>query len=219
MNFRYVNSDGNTIEVVYSAGADTGFVIENEQELLSSVARATKDGAEKAKKRMKVVKRRRKKPEPEPLPTPSSLYGAPPAPEPPQSLYGAPPLPVAEPPQSLYGAPEAAPDYDAGECPAVNPLTDAECAGAISNCWSPGQLDTDCPNFGLCCFDGCANTCVDDNAPAQEADPELPTYEKSVDDIKPVWDADVLETEEEEIKPAKIYFEQPTIGKRHALNE
>ena len=169
---------------------------------------------------MKVVKRRRKKPEPEPLPTPSSLYGAPPAPEPPQSLYGAPPLlPVAEPPQSLYGAPEAAPDYDAGECPAINPLTDAECAGAVSNCWSPGQLDTDCPNFGLCCFDGCANTCVDDNAPAQEADPELPTYEKSVDDIKPVWDADVLETEEEEIKPAKIYFEQPTIGKKHALNE
>jgi len=48
--YRYVNSDGNTIEVVYSAGADTGFVIENEQELLSSVARATKDGAEKAKK-------------------------------------------------------------------------------------------------------------------------------------------------------------------------
>ena len=112
---------------------------------------------------MKVVKRRRKKPEPEPLPTPSSLYGAPPAPEPPQSLYGAPPLPVAEPPQSLYGAPETAPDYDAGECPAVNPLTDAECDGAVSNCWSPGQLDTDCPNFGLCCFDGCANTCVDDN--------------------------------------------------------
>ena len=103
--FRYVNSDGNTIEVVYSAGADTGFVIENEQELQSSVARATKDGAEKAKKRMKVVKRRRKKPEP--LPTPTSLYGAPP-PEPPQSLYGAPLLPAVEPPQSLYGAPEAA---------------------------------------------------------------------------------------------------------------
>ena len=50
---------------------------------------------------------------------------------------------------------------DSGECPAANPLTDAECGGAVSNCWSPGQPDTDCPNFGLCCFDGCANTCVD----------------------------------------------------------
>ena len=95
-------------------------------------------------------------------------------------------------------------------------MTNAECTGAVSNCWSPGQNDTDCPNFGLCCFDGCANTCVDDNAPASEADPELPTYEKSVDDIKPIWNADVLETEEEEIKPAKIYFEQPTIGKNYA---
>ena len=98
-------------------------------------------------------------------------------------------------------------------------MTDAECAGAVSNCWSPGQNDTDCPNFGLCCFDGCANTCVDDNAPAPEADSELPTYEKSVDDIKPIWDADVHEAEEEEIKPAKIYFEQPIIGKKHALIE
>ena len=50
---------------------------------------------------------------------------------------------------------------DSGDCPAANPLTDAECGGAVSNCWSPGQPDTDCPNFGLCCFDGCANTCVD----------------------------------------------------------
>ena len=49
--------------------------------------------------------------------------------------------------------------------------------------------------------------------------PELPTYEKAADDIEPIWDADVIENEEEEeIKPAKIYFEQPTIGKNHALN-
>ena len=52
-----------------------------------------------------------------------------------------------------------------GQCPNANPLSDAECAGAVSNCWSPGQPDTDCPNFGLCCFDGCANTCVDGPAP------------------------------------------------------
>ena len=31
--------------------------------------------------------------------------------------------------------------------------------GKVSTCWSPGQPDGDCPNFGLCCFDGCANTC------------------------------------------------------------
>ena len=31
--------------------------------------------------------------------------------------------------------------------------------GSVSTCWSPGQRDTDCPGNGLCCFDGCANTC------------------------------------------------------------
>ena len=54
-----------------------------------------------------------------------------------------------------------------GECPAANPLSDAECGGAVSNCWSPGQPDTDCPDYGLCCFDGCANTCVDGAPPPQ----------------------------------------------------
>ena len=34
-------------------------------------------------------------------------------------------------------------------------------AGQASTCWSPGQRDTDCPQNGLCCFDGCANTCGD----------------------------------------------------------
>ena len=73
--------------------------------------------------------------------------------------------------EGLYGLAEGAFGSDAGaggeggagggECPAANPLSDAECAGAVSNCWSPGQPDTDCPNYGLCCFDGCANTCVD----------------------------------------------------------
>ena len=33
-------------------------------------------------------------------------------------------------------------DGGAGECPAATPLSDAECAGAVSNCWSPGQPDT-----------------------------------------------------------------------------
>ena len=40
---------------------------------------------------------------------------------------------------------------DAGQCPAASALSEAECAGAVSTCWSPGQRDTDCPNNGLCC--------------------------------------------------------------------
>ena len=112
---------------------------------------------------------------------PATLYNAPAAPEPiePVSSYlpPAPSAPPVEPPQELYGAPEAPlPDYEAGECPVVNDLTDAECAGAVSNCWSPGQLDTDCPNYGLCCFDGCANTCVDDIAPEPTAEAPLSSY-------------------------------------------
>merc|ERR1712049_51501 len=57
-----------------------------------------------------------------------------------------------------------------GSCPAANPLSPSECAGAMGNCWSPGQPDTDCPNFGLCCFDGCADTCVDGPAPQRQED-------------------------------------------------
>ena len=31
---------------------------------------------------------------------------------------------------------------DVGECPAPGEKSPQECAGAISNCWSPGQRDT-----------------------------------------------------------------------------
>ena len=40
---------------------------------------------------------------------------------------------------------------EAGSCPAVEPLSPAECEGQVSTCWSPGQRDTDCPGNGLCC--------------------------------------------------------------------
>merc|ERR1712107_151492 len=67
-------------------------------------------------------------------------------------------------------------DSDAGECPA--PSAGGDCAGAVSNCWSPGQRDTDCPNNGLCCFDGCADTCVDgpkpEPQPVQVEEEEVP---------------------------------------------
>ena len=41
--YAYTNRDGNKIEVKYSAGAEKGFVIENEAALAESVSKATKD--------------------------------------------------------------------------------------------------------------------------------------------------------------------------------
>ncbi len=69
--------------------------------------------------------------------------------------------------ESYYGLAEGAFGTDAdganggGQCPNAQALSDSQCQGVFSNCWSPGQSDVDCPNFGLCCFDGCANRCVD----------------------------------------------------------
>ena len=45
-------------------------------------------------------------------------------------------------------------------CPGVRPRAPAQCRGQRSNCWAPGVRDTDCPGHGLCCYDGCANTCL-----------------------------------------------------------
>ena len=44
--YSYTNRDGNEIEVRYSAGAEKGFVIENEVELAKAVAKATKEASE-----------------------------------------------------------------------------------------------------------------------------------------------------------------------------
>ena len=49
------------------------------------------------------------------------------------------------------------------KCPPAQAAS--SCAGRRSTCWSPGVRDTDCPGHGLCCFDGCANTCVGQAAP------------------------------------------------------
>ena len=50
---------------------------------------------------------------------------------------------------SLYGAVEGAfggaggeGEGDVGTCPAPGGASEEECAGAVSNCWSPGQRDT-----------------------------------------------------------------------------
>jgi len=45
------------------------------------------------------------------------------------------------------------------QCP-LRTLKDAvTCKDQHSECWSPGEGDVDCPNNGLCCFDGCVNKC------------------------------------------------------------
>ena len=51
------------------------------------------------------------------------------------------------------------------KCPPVSPRSPAQCRGQRSNCWSPGVRDLDCPASGLCCYDGCANTCVARSVP------------------------------------------------------
>lgn len=43
-------------------------------------------------------------------------------------------------------------------CPVVF-LKDGCSSAEQSTCWSPGELDVDCPNNGLCCFNGCTNQC------------------------------------------------------------
>jgi len=45
------------------------------------------------------------------------------------------------------------------QCPLRTLKDKAACRDQHSECWSPGKGDTDCPNNGLCCFDGCVNKC------------------------------------------------------------
>ena len=58
----------------------------------------------------------------------------------------------------------------------------SSCSSAESNCWSVGEPDWDCPDNGLCCFDGCANTCLGSSKPPSEQksdqDPPPPVPEK-----------------------------------------
>ena len=45
-------------------------------------------------------------------------------------------------------------------CPPVVAPVAGQCRGQVSQCWSPGVPDLDCPGSSLCCYDGCANVCV-----------------------------------------------------------
>lgn len=110
-----------------------------------------------------------------------------------------------------FGDSGAGSDGDVGECPAPS-LAPEECAGAVSNCWSPGQRDTgelgrtdwvsqifllcslDCPSNGLCCFDGCADTCVDGPKPTP------PPYEPEPLPVEPV-EAETEEKPQEVVQP------------------
>merc|ERR1711892_353625 len=118
----YTNAEGNVISVRYKAGADIGFVVENEEELNAAVRKATDDGAvvaaarraETIQKSDSEISSSYDQPQADPLPlaAPDAFYGAPAAPEADFAL----PLPsYNEPskPDTLYGAPsESLPTRD-----------------------------------------------------------------------------------------------------------
>ena len=45
-----------------------------------------------------------------------------------------------------------------GVCPP--PARNVKCEYVKHQCWSVGTPDVDCPGHGLCCFDGCINSCL-----------------------------------------------------------
>ena len=75
------------------------------------------------------------------------------------------------------------------KCPPVSPKTPAQCRGQRSNCWSPGVRDLDCPNSGLCCYDGCANTCVASAPPPRAPPKPRPTRPPRTTTKRPVVQA------------------------------
>ena len=60
-------------------------------------------------------------------------------------------------------------------CPTLSARSYQACQNSRPNCWSAGDFDLDCPNAGLCCFDGCVNTCLDQTT--ETAATELPVKE------------------------------------------
>merc|ERR1711971_966648 len=121
-SYSYLSPGGQEIVVRYRAGADTGFVIENQDELNSALLRAASEPFEAKEE---VVVEQASEPrehvytlegdDEDVLPTP--LSGSPP---PLESLYSAPPPAAAE-PTSLYGAPalEPLPSYEEAEAVAA----------------------------------------------------------------------------------------------------
>jgi len=53
----------------------------------------------------------------------------------------------------------ATPPPSQSDSPCPGPWQD-HCQQRNDTCWVPGEPDISCPDFGLCCFDGCANRCI-----------------------------------------------------------
>ena len=68
--------------------------------------------------------------------------------QPPSGSYKAPARPPPPQPRPLFN----------GVCPPPKP--NRKCEYVKHQCWSLGVPDVDCPGHGLCCFDGCVNSCV-----------------------------------------------------------
>ena len=81
------------------------------------------------------------------------------------------------------------------QCPDVTQRPGTECSNATANCWSRGVPDVDCPDYGLCCFDGCVNTCYEEEEDL-EYDQSLSNYDE--EDYDEELD-DSLSDEDEEL--------------------
>jgi len=68
----------------------------------------------------------------------------------------------------LQPGPTSQVSQQASQCPPVEDKLPGQCSNATANCWSRGVADVDCPDFGLCCYDGCVNTCLSDTLQQEE---------------------------------------------------
>ena len=59
------------------------------------------------------------------------------------------------------------------QCPEVEAKPSQMCVNKTSSCWSQGQPDVDCPDFGLCCYDGCVASCLRSPPAPQETGARL----------------------------------------------
>jgi len=102
-------------------------------------------------------------------------------------------------------------------CPPV--VSQPYCQTSRPNCWSAGTYDLDCPNSGLCCFDGCHNRCLEIEEGKKQinerptvplyptSEPKLPISENANDDDLPI------STQREPILVLHIYTPQQNEAK------
>ena len=99
---------------------------------------------------------------------------------------------------------EAGTTQDA-KCPVITAESRDFCSSFEPNCWSAGTFDLDCPDAGLCCFDGCHNRCQKDfpNQSAAKPEPILPNIAYNANQEIPSSTTDRHQPENE-ISPAAI---------------